>query len=75
MHMNLLMFTVIAIIVMGYIIEVGLGSHVGVFNSFIGESPKNQDFRQINNRQFFMELLPLIIISIGFPLLLSFLFK
>ena len=67
-----IIYIILFVVIIYYIIEVLLGSCPDVCNCEIGYSSCCEETRKLSSKQFFCELLPIFLISIGFPLLLQF---
>ncbi len=65
----LLWLLLLLVLALAYIFDVLLGSCVGVYNSEIGYDNNCGEVKRLSHKQFFTELMPFIIFTIGIPLL------
>lgn len=63
----LILFT---ILIIAYVCEVIVGSCVGAYNAEIGCESSCDKLKKLTNKEYFTQLMPLIIVFVGLPLIL-----
>ncbi len=63
--LGLLLFVILSLL---YIIEVLLGSCLGVYNPELGQESSYEENNKLSQREFFTELLPFFIAAVGISL-------
>jgi len=66
--------TLILCLVSFYLVEVVFGSSPGVYNPELGYDVTCEEMIRITNKQFFLQLLPIVLCGAGFMFLLAHIF-
>ncbi len=65
-----MIYLLLGILIAAYLCEVVFGSCTGVYNAEIGYESNCIQIKKLTQKQYFTELLPILIIAVGLPLLL-----
>jgi len=63
-------YLLLGIFIAVYLCEVVFGSCTGVYNAEIGYVSNCEQIKKITQKQYFTELLPILIFAVGLPLLI-----
>ena len=66
-----MIYLLLGVVIVSYLCEVVFGSCTGIYNAAeIGYESNCERIEKLTHRQYFTELLPFLIISVGLPLLI-----
>lgn len=67
-----MIYLILFIVITYFVIEVVLGSSVGVYNSEVGYESFFQNAKKLSLKQFFLELIPICMIPLGLLFLIQY---
>jgi len=65
-----MIYLLLGVLITAFLCEVVFGSCTGVYNAEIGYESNCEQIEKLTHKQYFTQLMPIIIIAIGLPLLL-----
>jgi hypothetical protein len=65
-----MIYLLLGILIVAHLCEVVFGSCTGVYNAEIGYESNCEQIEKLMQKQYFTELLPILIFAIGLPLLI-----